>query len=101
MVQIPLPRQIDSQLVLNAIDPAKDVDGFHPVNAGRRVSGQAALAPRTPPVCLLRAKTFHASLAGMEAVVIGRSNIVGKPLAHLLLAENATVTITHSKTRDL
>ncbi|AMN38878.1 bifunctional methylenetetrahydrofolate dehydrogenase/methenyltetrahydrofolate cyclohydrolase FolD [Rhodoplanes sp. Z2-YC6860] len=101
LVQLPLPKQIDAQLVLDAIEPAKDVDGFHPVNAGRFVSGLPALAPCTPLGCIILAKTVHASLAGLEAVVIGRSNIVGKPLAQLLLVEDATVTITHSKTRDL
>ena len=83
------------------IDPAKDVDGFHPVNAGRLASGLPALVPCTPLGCVMLAKTVHPSLAGLEAVVIGRSNIVGKPVTQLLLAENATVTITHSKTRDL
>ena len=79
----------------------KDVDGFHPVNAGRLASGLPALVPCTPLGCIMLAKTVHASLAGLEAVVIGRSNIVGKPVAQLLLAENATVTIAHSRTRDL
>jgi methylenetetrahydrofolate dehydrogenase (NADP+)/methenyltetrahydrofolate cyclohydrolase len=101
LVQLPLPKQIDAQLVLNAIDPMKDVDGFHPVNAGRLASGLAALAPCTPLGCIILAKVVHASLAGMDAVVIGRSNIVGKPVTQLLLAENATVTVAHSKTRDL
>ena len=101
LVQLPLPKQIDAQLVLNAIDPMKDVDGFHPVNAGRLASGLAALAPCTPLGCIILAKTVHGSLAGMDAVVIGRSNIVGKPVTQLLLAENATVTVAHSKTRDL
>ena len=101
LVQLPLPPQIDAQKVLAAIDPAKDVDGFHPINAGRLASGLPALVPCTPLGCVMLAKTVHASLAGLEAVVIGRSNIVGKPLAQLLLAENATVTIAHSKTRDL
>jgi methylenetetrahydrofolate dehydrogenase (NADP+) / methenyltetrahydrofolate cyclohydrolase len=101
LVQLPLPKQIDAQLVLNAIDPMKDVDGFHPVNAGRLASGLAALAPCTPLGCIILAKSVHASLAGMDAVVIGRSNIVGKPVTQLLLAENATVTVAHSKTRDL
>jgi methylenetetrahydrofolate dehydrogenase (NADP+)/methenyltetrahydrofolate cyclohydrolase len=101
LVQLPLPPQIDAQLVLNTIDPAKDVDGFHPVNAGRLATGLPALTPCTPLGCVLLAKTVHESLAGLEAVVVGRSNIVGKPVAQLLLAENATVTITHSKTRDL
>jgi methylenetetrahydrofolate dehydrogenase (NADP+)/methenyltetrahydrofolate cyclohydrolase len=101
LVQLPLPKQIDAQLVLDAIDPGKDVDGFHPVNAGRLASGLSALVPCTPLGCIMLAKTVHSSLAGLEAVVIGRSNIVGKPVAQLLLAENATVTIAHSKTRDL
>jgi methylenetetrahydrofolate dehydrogenase (NADP+)/methenyltetrahydrofolate cyclohydrolase len=101
LVQLPLPVQIDAQHVLNAIDPAKDVDGFHPVNAGRLATGLNTLTPCTPLGCILLAKTVHHSLAGLEAVVVGRSNIVGKPVAQLLLAENATVTVTHSKTRDL
>jgi methylenetetrahydrofolate dehydrogenase (NADP+)/methenyltetrahydrofolate cyclohydrolase len=101
LVQLPLPKQIDSAVVLNAIDPGKDVDGFHPVNAGRLATGQRALVPCTPFGCILLAKKIHPSLSGLEAVVIGRSNIVGKPLAQLLLAENATVTVAHSKTKDL
>jgi methylenetetrahydrofolate dehydrogenase (NADP+)/methenyltetrahydrofolate cyclohydrolase len=101
LVQLPLPPQIDSTLVLNSIDPNKDVDGFHPVNAGRLATGQRALVPCTPFGCVILAKKMHSSLSGMNAVVIGRSNIVGKPLAQLLLAENCTVTIAHSKTRDL
>jgi methylenetetrahydrofolate dehydrogenase (NADP+) / methenyltetrahydrofolate cyclohydrolase len=101
LVQLPLPPQIDTAKVLAAIDPAKDIDGFHPVNAGRLATGLAALVPCTPLGCVRLAKSVHASLAGLEAVVIGRSNIVGKPLAQLLLAENATVTIAHSRTRDL
>ena len=101
LVQLPLPPQIDAQKVLNTIDPAKDVDGFHPVNAGRLASGLPALTPCTPLGCVLLAKTVHPSLAGLDAVVIGRSNIVGKPATQLLLAENATVTVTHSKTHDL
>ena len=101
LVQLPLPDQIDSARVLNAVDPAKDVDGFHPLNAGRLATGLPALAPCTPVGCVMLAKKAHASLAGLEAVVLGRSNIVGKPLVQLLLAENATVTIAHSKTRDL
>ena len=101
LVQLPLPAQIDALEVLAAIDPGKDVDGFHPINAGRLASGLPALAPCTPLGCIMLAKTVHASLAGLEAIVIGRSNIVGKPLVQLLLAENATVTIAHSKTRDL
>jgi len=101
LVQLPLPSKIDAQNVVWAIDPDKDVDGFHPINVGRLSSGLPGLAPCTPVGCIYLAKTVHASLEGLEAVVIGRSNIVGKPVAQLLLAENATVTITHSKTRDL
>jgi len=101
LVQLPLPKQIDSQKVLNAIDPRKDVDGFHPVNAGRLATGLPALTPCTPLGCVMLAKTVHASLEGMAAVIVGRSNIVGKPLIQLLLAETATVTVAHSKTRDL
>ena len=101
LVQLPLPKQVDSQKVLNAIDPRKDVDGFHPVNAGRLATGLPALTPCTPLGCVMLAKTVHASLEGMEAVIVGRSNIVGKPLIQLLLNENATVTVAHSKTRDL
>ena len=101
LVQLPLPNQIDSQKVLNSIDPMKDVDGFHPMNAGRLATGLPALVPCTPLGCILLAKSVHSSLAGMDAVVVGRSNIVGKPLIQLLLNENATVTVTHSKTRDL
>ena len=101
LVQLPLPKQIDAQKIIAAIDPAKDVDGFHPVNAGRLASGLSALVPCTPMGCVILANTVHASLTGLNAVVIGRSNIVGKPVAQLLLSENATVTITHSKTDDL
>ena len=101
LVQLPLPPQIDPQKIIAAIDPAKDVDGFHPLNAGRLASGLPGLVPCTPLGCVRLAKTVHASLAGLDAVVIGRSNIVGKPVAQLLLAENATVTIAHSKTHDL
>ena len=101
LVQLPLPRQIDAQKVIAAIDPAKDVDGFHPINVGRLASGLPGLVPCTPLGCVMLARTVHPSLAGMDAVVIGRSNIVGKPVAQLLLAENATVTVAHSKTRDL
>jgi methylenetetrahydrofolate dehydrogenase (NADP+)/methenyltetrahydrofolate cyclohydrolase len=101
LVQLPLPKQIDSQKVIAAIDPVKDVDGFHPVNVGRLARGLPSLAPCTPLGCVILAKTVHASLSGLDAMVIGRSNIVGKPITQLLLAENATVTIAHSKTRDL
>jgi len=101
LVQMPLPQQIDASHVIAAVDPDKDVDGFHPLNAGRLASGLPALAPCTPIGCIKLAKTVCASLAGLDAVVVGRSNIVGKPLAQLLLAENATVTIAHSRTREL
>ncbi len=101
LVQLPLPKHIDAQNVIAAVDPAKDVDGFHPLNAGRLFGGLPALRPCTPLGCVMLAKTVHASLAGLEAVVLGRSTIVGKPVAHLLLDENATVTMAHSKTRDL
>jgi methylenetetrahydrofolate dehydrogenase (NADP+)/methenyltetrahydrofolate cyclohydrolase len=101
LVQLPLPKQIDAQKVIETIDPAKDVDGFHPVNAGRLASGLPGLVPCTPLGCILLARKVLPSVAGLNAVVIGRSNIVGKPVAQLLLAENATVTIAHSKTKDL
>jgi methylenetetrahydrofolate dehydrogenase (NADP+)/methenyltetrahydrofolate cyclohydrolase len=101
LVQLPLPPQIDAHQVIATIDPAKDVDGFHPVNAGNLAIGLPALVPCTPLGCIRLAKTVHPSLGGLDALVIGRSNIVGKPLAQLLLGENATVTVAHSKTRDL
>ncbi|MGC2410337.1 MAG: bifunctional methylenetetrahydrofolate dehydrogenase/methenyltetrahydrofolate cyclohydrolase FolD [Methyloceanibacter sp.] len=101
LVQLPLPPQIDSRVVIEAIAPAKDVDGFHPLTAGLLSTGLPGIVPCTPLACIMLAKKVHVSLAGLEAVVIGRSNIVGKPLAQLLLIENATVTIAHSKTRDL
>jgi len=101
LVQLPLPPQIDPRKVIEAIAPAKDVDGFHPLTAGLLSTGLPGIVPCTPLACLILAKKVHGSLAGLEAVVIGRSNIVGKPLAQLLLMENATVTIAHSKTRDL
>jgi methylenetetrahydrofolate dehydrogenase (NADP+) / methenyltetrahydrofolate cyclohydrolase len=101
LVQLPLPPQIDPLNVIAAIDPNKDVDGFHPVNVGRLALGLPALVPCTPLGCVKLAKTVHASLAGLEAVIIGRSNIVGKPVAQLLIGQSATVTVAHSKTRDL
>jgi methylenetetrahydrofolate dehydrogenase (NADP+)/methenyltetrahydrofolate cyclohydrolase len=101
LVQLPLPDQIDANKVINAIDPGKDVDGFHPLNAGRLATGLPALVPCTPLGCVILAKSVVPSLAGLEAVVVGRSNIVGKPLAALLIAESATVTIAHSRTKDL
>jgi methylenetetrahydrofolate dehydrogenase (NADP+)/methenyltetrahydrofolate cyclohydrolase len=101
LVQLPLPGHIDAALVIAAVDPAKDVDGFHPINAGRLAIGLESLVPCTPLGCLFLLKAELGSIAGLEAVVVGRSNIVGKPMALLLLGENATVTIAHSKTRDL
>jgi methylenetetrahydrofolate dehydrogenase (NADP+)/methenyltetrahydrofolate cyclohydrolase len=100
-VQLPLPQQIDPQKIIEAIDPAKDVDGFHPLNVGKLARGLPGLVPCTPLGCIMLAKTVLASLEGIEAVIVGRSNIVGKPVMQMLLAENATVTICHSKTRDL
>jgi methylenetetrahydrofolate dehydrogenase (NADP+)/methenyltetrahydrofolate cyclohydrolase len=101
LVQLPLPPQIDSAKVIAAVDPAKDVDGFHALNAGRLATGLESLVPCTPLGCLHLLKAELGDLAGLEAVVIGRSNIVGKPMAQLLLNENATVTLAHSRTRDL
>jgi methylenetetrahydrofolate dehydrogenase (NADP+)/methenyltetrahydrofolate cyclohydrolase len=101
LVQLPLPPQIDPDLVIATIDPAKDVDGFHVENAGRLAVGQESLVPCTPQGSVLLAKTVHPDLTGLEAVVLGRSNIVGKPVAQLLIAESATVTVAHSRTRDL
>ncbi len=101
LVQLPLPKQIDADKVLERIDPAKDVDGFHPVNVGRLATGGPALVSCTPLGCLILLKRELGDLAGKRAVVVGRSNIVGKPMAQLLLRESATVVIAHSKTRDL
>jgi len=101
LVQLPLPGQIDSARVIETVEPSKDVDGFHPVNAGRLATGLPSLVPCTPYGCLHLLKAELGSIAGLSAVVVGRSNIVGKPMAQLLLGENATVTIAHSKTRDL
>lgn len=101
LVQLPLPPHIDERLVLAAIDPAKDVDGFHVINAGRLATGQEALVPCTPLGCLMLLRDGLGDLSGAEAVVIGRSNIVGKPMAQLLLGESCTVTVAHSRTRDL
>ena len=101
LVQLPLPKGIDSARVIEAIDPAKDVDGFHPINVGRLSTGLPSLVPCTPRGCVILARRAAADLAGLHAVIVGRSNIVGKPLAQLLLAENCTVTIAHSRTRDL
>jgi methylenetetrahydrofolate dehydrogenase (NADP+)/methenyltetrahydrofolate cyclohydrolase len=101
LVQLPLPGQIDSARVIETIDPGKDVDGFHPVNAGRLATALPALVPGTPCGCRHRLMAELGKLAGLDAVVIGRSNIVGKPMAQLLIGESATVTVAHSKTRDL
>ena len=101
LIQLPLPPQVDSKALLDAVDPAKDVDGFHPVNAGRLLAGRPALAPCTPAGVIEILKRSNIPIAGQHAVVVGRSDIVGKPVAILLLHENATVTICHSKTRDL
>jgi methylenetetrahydrofolate dehydrogenase (NADP+) / methenyltetrahydrofolate cyclohydrolase len=101
LVQMPVPKHIDSAKVLNTIDPAKDVDGFHVVNVGKLSTGQDALVACTPTGCVMLAKDTLGDLSGLNAVVIGRSNIVGKPVAQLLLAENCTVTIAHSRSKDL
>ncbi len=101
LVQLPLPAGIDDKAVIDAIDPAKDVDGFTPVNAGRLAIGEDGLVPCTPLGCLMLLRERLGDLEGLEAVVVGRSNIVGKPMAQLLLRENCTVTIAHSRTRDL
>ncbi len=101
LVQLPLPKHIAADKVIETIDPAKDVDGFHPVNVGRLANGQQAFVPCTPLGSLMLLKSVRADLAGLEAVVVGRSNIVGKPMAQLLLAESCTVTIAHSRTKDL
>jgi len=101
LVQLPLPGHLNSELVINAIDPAKDVDGFHISNVGLLGTGQKSMVPCTPLGCLMMLRDHHGSLAGMNAVVVGRSNIVGKPMAQLLLGDSCTVTIAHSRTRDL
>ena len=101
LVQLPLPAHLDAALVINAIDPGKDVDGFHISNVGLLATGQKALVPCTPLGCLLMLRDHLGDLSGLEAVVLGRSNIVGKPMAQLLLAANCTVTVAHSRTRDL
>ena len=101
LVQLPLPGHLNSDLVINAIDPAKDVDGFHISNVGLLGTGQKAMVPCTPLGCLMMLRDHHGTLAGMNAVVVGRSNIVGKPMAQLLLGDSCTVTIAHSKTKDL
>lgn len=101
LVQLPLPNGMNSDLIINAIDPAKDVDGFHISNVGLLGTGQKAMVPCTPLGCLMMLRDYHGSLAGMNAVVVGRSNIVGKPMAQLLLNDSCTVTIAHSRTKNL
>jgi methylenetetrahydrofolate dehydrogenase (NADP+)/methenyltetrahydrofolate cyclohydrolase len=101
LVQLPLPKHIDEQSVISAIDPDKDVDGFHPINAGRLATGLPGFVPCTPFGCVLLLKSVLPSLSGLEAVVVGRSNIVGKPMAQLLLRESCTVTVVHSRTKDV
>ena len=101
LVQLPLPKQINKEKVINAINPLKDVDGFHPINVGNLASGYKAIVPCTPLGCLFLIKKVEKNLSGKHAVIIGRSNLNGKPMAQLLLKENCTVTILHSKTKDL
>lgn len=101
LVQLPLPAHLNSDLIINAINPAKDVDGFHISNVGLLGTGQKAMVPCTPLGCLMMLRDYHGSLAGLNAVVVGRSNIVGKPMAQLLLNDSCTVTIAHSRSRDL
>ena len=101
LVQLPLPKHLDEDLVINSIAPEKDVDGFHISNVGLLGTGQKSMVPCTPLGCLMMLRDYHGSLSGMDAVVIGRSNIVGKPMAQLLLGDSCTVTIAHSRTKDL
>ena len=101
LVQLPLPKQINKEKIINAINPKKDVDGFHPINVGNLSSGYKAIVPCTPLGCLLLIKKIEKDLSGKHAVIIGRSNLNGKPMAQLLLKENCTVTVVHSKTKDL
>lgn len=101
LVQLPLPPQIDPEAAINTVAPEKDVDGFHVVNAGKLFAGKPAFVPCTPLGCIRLIHSARANIAGLDATVVGRSNIVGKPMAHLLLGENCTVTVAHSKTRDL
>ncbi len=101
LVQLPLPKHLNEDLVINSIDPAKDVDGFHISNVGLLGTGQKSMVPCTPLGCLMMLRNHHGSLSGLNAVVIGRSNIVGKPMAQLLLNDSCTVTIAHSRTKDL
>jgi len=101
LVQLPLPKHLDEDLVINSIDPSKDVDGFHISNVGLLGTGQKSMVPCTPLGCLMMLRDYHGSLSGMGAVVVGRSNIVGKPMAQLLLGDSCTVTIAHSRTKNL
>jgi methylenetetrahydrofolate dehydrogenase (NADP+)/methenyltetrahydrofolate cyclohydrolase len=101
LVQLPLPKHLNEDLVINSIAPEKDVDGFHISNVGHLGTGQKSMVPCTPLGCLMMLRDYHGSLSGMNAVVIGRSNIVGKPMAQLLLGDSCTVTIAHSRTKDL
>ena len=101
LVQLPLPGHLNSELIINTIDPAKDVDGFHISNVGLLGTGQKSMVPCTPLGCLMMLRDHHGKLAGLNAVVVGRSNIVGKPMAQLLLGDSCTVTIAHSRTKDL
>jgi methylenetetrahydrofolate dehydrogenase (NADP+)/methenyltetrahydrofolate cyclohydrolase len=101
LVQLPLPKHLNEDLVINSISPAKDVDGFHISNVGLLSTGQKSMVPCTPLGCLMMLRDHHGSISGMNAVVIGRSNIVGKPMAQLLLNDSCTVTIAHSRTKDL
>ena len=101
LVQLPLPAQIDAHAVINAVDPDKDVDGFHLVNVGRLATGEPGLVPCTPLGCMMLLRAHAGDLSGQNAVIVGRSNIVGKPMAALLLAAHCTVTVAHSRTKDL
>ncbi len=101
LVQLPLPEHLDEDLVVNAIDPAKDVDGFHISNVGLLGTGRKAMVPCTPLGCLMMLRDHHGSLSGLDAVIVGRSNIVGRPMAQLLIGDSCTVTVAHSRTRDL
>ena len=101
LVQLPLPGHLNAELIINTIDPAKDVDGFHISNVGLLGTGQKSMVPCTPLGCLMMLRDHHGKLAGLNAVVVGRSNIVGKPMAQLLLGDSCTVTIAHSRTKDL
>ena len=101
LVQLPLPNHLNEDLVINSVAPNKDVDGFHISNVGMLGTGQKSMVPCTPLGCLMMLRDYHGTLSGLDAVVIGRSNIVGKPMAQLLLGDSCTVTIAHSRTKDL